>query len=546
MFESVRSSASSRKQLLPWLFLLVIVISFFAISFLGFYLSDDYIDGEVTSVMDAIRRTGFRYMNWGGGLLSTFFQSLFCGLLRSHKVWFDIVNTLAFVLLTWSAGSMVGGDRNRVYIILLFTLVFWFFCPAPNQSLFWVVGSTAYLWTHALVFLFLLTHEKNQGKTGSFWYRSALFLFAFLAASSLIPCVSICGAFVVYYLIHIREFKGNIVPIVLGFALGSVILIVAPGNFLRAAADPGTVEHFLLFKHPVRELLKYRMPWVLVIAWLWGFWKDKDRAFKWAKDHSFLLLTLFWSVVALSIVFSPARRAWLFTETLSMLLVLRFIFSFGLEQVFGEKFGGFLGRFGKSLVILALVPFLVDAGLAMRETNRQARHNKAMLAQIQAANGVTGVDKYLSAHRMANAPSYPEWAWNGIAKELQLDAVAVYPYYCQEKYYGHSSLGEDVFYDEKGLLCTDSFYGTLTDECIVVVRRHESETYLPIQIRIDYSRPHKWYRKWLDKIRGYQYDRSTVIKRNEPNVVLDDYGYYVVYLKKENTLKGIEVRGIDE
>lgn len=545
MSQAFRSSVSSRNHLLPWIFLLIIVVSFFTISFLGFYLSDDYIDGEITSLADAFRRTGFRYMNWGGGLLSTFFQNLFCGLFRNHKILFDLVNTLAFGLLVWSAGTMTAGGRDRVYAILLFALVFWFFCPAPNQSLFWVVGSTAYLWTHALAFLFLLTYEKKRGETGSFWYRLCLFLFSFLAASSLIPCVSICGAFVVYYLFHIREVKGNVVPMALGFALGSIVLIVAPGNFVRAAADPGTVEHFLLFKHPVRELLKYRMLWLFVIAWLWGLWKDRDRTLAWARDNSFLLLTLFWSVVALSIVFSPARRAWLFTEALSMLLLLRFLLSFDWKRVLGERSGG-LKRFRNGLILVALVPFLVDAGLAMRETRAQDAHNKSSLAQIKAANGRAGVDKYIPAHRMANAPVYPEWAWNGIARELGLDVVEVYPYYCQEKYYGQSSLGENVFFDEKGLLCTDDFYGTLTDECILVIRLQESETHAPVQIRIEYSRPHKWYRKWLDRIKHYQYDRSTVIKRNEPNVVLGDYGYYVVYLKKENTLKGVEVRGVDE
>lgn len=507
---------------------------------MGFYLSDDFLDDRITTLFDAFRRTAYRYMNWGGALLSTFCQCVFCGLLRSHKIWFDIVNTCAFALLLFSAGSLITNDRKRILGILLFALVFWFFCPAPNQSLFWVVGSTAYLWTHSLAFLFLLVYEKNKDKAGSFWYQWALFVFSIFAASSLIPCVSICGAFVVYYFFHFKEYKGNCFPLVIGFILGSAILVFAPGNFIRASADPGAVEHFSLFRHPLGELLKYRVLWVFVVAWFWGIWKDKGNVIQWTRNNLFLLLTLIWSVVALSIVFSPARRAWLFTETLSMVLLLRFLFSINWQRI-SEKWSDRLSRSGKYLLPVALVLFLIDTGFAVRETLRQKENNRSSLALIRESDGITGVDKFVTAHRMANTPSYPVWAWKGMAMDLHLDSVRVYPYYCQDKYYGSSPLGENVYFDEEGLLCTDDFYDTLSDECVAVIRCKESEIHLPVRIDVAYSRPHKWYRKWWDRIKGYEYDRSAVLERMDPDVVFKGYAYYVVYLKKENTLKSIEL-----
>ena len=53
-------------------------------------------------------------------------------------------------------------------------------------------------------------------------------------------------------------------------------------------------------------------------------------------------------------------------------------------------------------------------------------------------------------------------------------------------------------------------------------------------IRIDYTRPHKWYKNWLDKRRNYQYDRTAVIERDQPDECFNGYHYYVIWMKKEN------------
>ena len=55
-----------------------------------------------------------------------------------------------------------------------------------------------------------------------------------------------------------------------------------------------------------------------------------------------------------------------------------------------------------------------------------------------------------------------------------------------------------------------------------------------IVFTIDYTRPRKWYRLWLDKWRNYQYDRTVIVERDNPDVCFDGYCYYVFWLKREN------------
>ena len=55
-----------------------------------------------------------------------------------------------------------------------------------------------------------------------------------------------------------------------------------------------------------------------------------------------------------------------------------------------------------------------------------------------------------------------------------------------------------------------------------------------VTFEISYSRPYKWYKRWLDKLRDYQYDRVAVFERDKPNACFDSYCYYVFWMKKEN------------
>ena len=59
---------------------------------------------------------------------------------------------------------------------------------------------------------------------------------------------------------------------------------------------------------------------------------------------------------------------------------------------------------------------------------------------------------------------------------------------------------------------------------------------------IDYTRPRKWYKSWLDELRNYQYDRTLVAEVDEPDACFGGYCYYVLWLHRENAknLKSIK------
>lgn len=553
------------KQKLSFVGLAIMTVAFFLISRAGFLWSDDYAMGygKVFAFQQVISNAKWFYLNWGGGFLGAACQYLFCGLLGNHKIWFDLVNTLWFVLFVFACGNIIGSDKkDRSPKMLCFALLFWFLCPVPRETIFWMVGSTAYLWVTTLSFVFLWVFLRLHSEDSSLWKKVLLFLFSVVSAASIIPCVSICGAFVVYYAMHIKKFRGNAVPLVVGFVIGTLILILAPGNFVRAAAPemyPYSVKILDLIHHPFQEIVKYKAFWILTLVLLLAIRKDKKTVVTWMSDNVILLYSLGWSVIAFTFVFRPAERALLFTETLSIVLLLKFLFDskFLSECVFSGNqndnnkirtlFRRLVSNRGAYIVAALFAFFVLDSVFAIIETKKQNHHNEQILMDLKEVGGIGGVDCCISSHRMAYAPDYPDWSWEGIAYQIEVDSVHVYPYYCQDKYYRNSPYGENVYVDEEGMLNYEQT-GHLNNYGIIFVRIPDdsaSNKDCPLLITMNYEKPDKWLKDKAERLLGRESlkERTVVVDRDAADESFLGHEYYFVWMKKENIrgLKSIDV-----
>ena len=482
----------------------------------------------------------------GGRLFSVASQYLFSGVLGENKLWFDIVNTLFFVLLILICGKLINTDKKRyVHIVLVFALLYWFLYPDPKNSWFWVAGATTYLWGNTLSFLFLSLFLKCKDENYCFVGKVGLFLLSIISATEFITCASICGAFVVYYVFHIKRFKGNAIPFVVGFALGSFVLLFAPGNFERAAWEEssflGKIQD--LVHHPILEISKYRALWMFLIILVWGWIKNKETVKSWMKKNAILLLSLGWSVIAFSVVFRPLNRALFFPETLALVLFLKFLFDN--YQIYGIRILDEImcnnRPFIRSVVVsLLFVIFMVDSAHAIAETKKQCNNNSKLMNEIKDSGGIVALDRMISSHRMAYVEGFPKWTWEPLADKFGLDSVHVYPYYCQDKFYNWGLPWENVYIDKVNLKDDDDLFGKYL-RLIVRIKKEEFQAHdNHVIFTIDYTRPRKWYKSWLDKWRNYRYDRTLVVERDKPDVCFDGYCYYVFWFSRGNDLKSVK------
>ena len=525
---------------LDYIAVAIIVIAFFVISYFGFFTSDDIDIGRKISFLDVFRHAKWFYFNLGGRFLSVAFSNLFTRFLGDNRLWFDIVNTLFFLLLIMTCGKLIGnGKRDCIHEVFVFALLFWLLCPAPRESLFWACGSITHMWANTLTFIFLFFFMKYKDGNFGFAGKLGLFFMSVFAATEFIPSVSICGAFMVYYAFHIKRFKGNVIPFVMGFAIGSLVLLFAPGNFERAAElEPPFADNIkeLIF-NPIQEIIKFKALWVLLMVLVMGWIKNKMVVKTWMKNNAFLLLSLGWSVVAFGVVFRPANRALFFPETISIVLFLRFLYDnyeiFGIRLI--EAIFGHNNTMARNLLItLVFVVFLLDATFAVAETKKQSKNNDVLLNEIADSGGIVALDQMISSHRMAYVPVFPQWTWEPLADRFGLDSVHVYPYYCQDKFYKQAPPLDNIYIDEINYDNDNDVFGKYVRLIVRIENGDLQEQNNHIVFAIDYTRPKKWYKSWLDKLRNYQYDRTEFVERDNPDICFNGYCYYVIWFGREN------------
>jgi len=232
-------------------------------------------------------------------------------------------------------------------------------------------------------------------------------------------------------------------------------------------------------------------------------------------------LSLGWSVIACSLVFRPIRRAFFFTETLSIVLALKFLFdNFDLKGVTRNV-----------VIALLFVLFAVDSVFAVRETLRQREIHEASMKTIMDSKGIVVLDYSPPSHRMVNVPVYGPSTTRYFEKIYGMDSVFVYPYYCLDKYYDQDPPLENVY------VAYDFYVGDddMPKDVIVLVIRIEEE-------RLQAKGGHVVF-----TIDSDRHGEPLVLEKDGPSYCVDGYGYYPFYYSRRDAkyLKSVKCEFVD-
>lgn len=157
----------------------------------------------------------------------------------------------------------IKGDS--VYLIaLIFSLI-----PLAATTLYGpVVMMINYAWTMAIYTTFIVSYFHildTNSQRRPLYANILLFLWGLLCGSwQESYCIGIAGAIAIYHLIHIRQFKGSLAWLVIGFGTGAAILVFAPGNFARLENEDGGFIGIYPFISQTIQLFKHN-----IFVWLW-------------------------------------------------------------------------------------------------------------------------------------------------------------------------------------------------------------------------------------------------------------------------------------
>ncbi len=246
----------------------LLVISCIVLAALFYFqpkISDDYyVIWQYQNSNSIVDLFIYYYKGWTGRITGILLSSL----ILTHPVFeviyrlFIVAEVLALIGLGWycalgKKGFNFAGGILQAFI--LFGMLLWLSLPARSETVSWLNGNFAYLVSGIMGLVFMAWSkyfladgrtQSNASLTTAILKSPFYFLIGFLAGSSQEQIISACVVFTaanIYNHICLKNLKSLSVKywiLLMGFFVGVVFLIAAPGNYVRMAVIevPGFLE----------------------------------------------------------------------------------------------------------------------------------------------------------------------------------------------------------------------------------------------------------------------------------------------------------------
>lgn len=218
-----------------------------------FIISDSYImapdeynyshiawtDIKIEGIKDIITSQISMYKNWTGRVpVHTCIQFL----LYVGTWLYKIINPIIFVIFILLLGKIINKEQNYYKVILpIFLLLFTI--KDVGEKFIWLSGSINYLWTGTIVTLMIYYYYKILEKQENINKKTIpiFLLLSFLSGWSQENMAFVLGSFIItIFLLNIKKIKNSdkktkitIFLSIILFGIGAMLLLFAPGNFIR-------------------------------------------------------------------------------------------------------------------------------------------------------------------------------------------------------------------------------------------------------------------------------------------------------------------------
>ena len=260
-----------------WIFLLFILvyICIFLLSNHSFYAPDEFnysnipwTTQRVNGLGDIIHSQKMLYENHTGRMIPHTFIYLF---LYVGSSLFDILNGFVFLIFIFLIGRVTKNQNTSLGIVTtlyIATRLIRMF----GEKYIWLSGSLNYLWMATMMIILMKEMYRYvvKGETLGKWEKVLVLLIAFCVGLSQENVAFTTGMFFILLgLVNIKKIfskdKKEIlytIGVIITFGIGALILILAPGNFVRL--DHTNTQS--LYLQNFIATLKYAAP--LVLAWM--------------------------------------------------------------------------------------------------------------------------------------------------------------------------------------------------------------------------------------------------------------------------------------
>ncbi len=364
-------------------FILLTVLFTAAIYFLNIFtplLADDYCYSfllgaptltRLESIGDIMQSQYHHYFNWGGRSIAHGLTQFF---LLYGKSWFNVVNTLMYITFTFLIYFHVNTYKSlNVGLYFIINVLVWFFAPAYGETVLWLVGACNYLWGTTFILAFLLPYRlysADNSKINFNSFQTVLFAISGIIAgwtneNTAGAMIFAAILFIVYYkLMKMKIPAWSIIGIITAL-IGYIILVVAPGNYERAAGVSN--RHNIIFQilyrgaTITRDLYSNMYLILFIVAILLTLYFTFSKP-SFSNKFKFVLYFITSLSGAYCMVFNPGGfplRAW-FGVISFMFIALGFLY----VHLLNNKI---VKRLKHCVLLFLIIPFIVSYVTAARD-----------------------------------------------------------------------------------------------------------------------------------------------------------------------------------
>ena len=266
---------SDRKRIL--IFYICCFLLLFLLNSFSPYVYDDlsyrYIWGtteRVRTVSDVIRSQADHYVTWGGRSVAHTIGQVF--LISDSKLLFNIMNSIIYLVHLCLLVKIGIRHRETAFSDHLYAFILtWFGYAKWGEISLWLIGSCNYLWTTTFILLFMyliLNDVSNNSIPNALLFIISGFIAGWTNENSAPALLVFC---IGYLIIQGKKPTIQSVAGIAALIVGMIILIIAPGNFVRMKSFDNTNILVLLITRTLTctaKLLYTNIPLILIMIFL--------------------------------------------------------------------------------------------------------------------------------------------------------------------------------------------------------------------------------------------------------------------------------------
>ena len=376
------------------LILVGIFISIFILNALTPLIADDYSysfgkNGErITNLLDIITSQINHYFTWGGRSVAHSLAQFF---LMFPKWIFNLLNSAIYVVLIYLIYLHVKMNKeDKPLMLLLIHFALWFLIPTFGQTAIWLTGSCNYLWTMTIMLLFLYLVRKNSNEH-SLLKNIAILLLGIIAGwtnenTSFGLITAIIGFMILEKYKH-KKISNYQKCALIGNIIGFIILIIAPGNFIRETYFQDNTPFITKIIQRIIDntinFVNYCLPLFICIVILISIYMYKNKKI----NYSFIIFLIASFFTVYSMILSPTfpPRAWFGVIVFSITAFITLLYNI----YDNNKFFRYIFY---NLIIISSLYFISDYLLAFNDINNLQNTWKKRILEINQTENKEKID----------------------------------------------------------------------------------------------------------------------------------------------------------